>query len=87
MPEIVIGIIKGTIDEEGKVEMISRVSDVVAEINARPYPKENLLPFVSCTIQEAEWGNFGSGGMPLTPEMFDAARKGMIHLTMEESEE
>lgn len=84
MPEIVINIVKGTIDQEAKAEMIARVSEVVAEINARPHPKENLLPFVYCTVQEAEWGNFATNGMPLTPEMYDAVKKGIVHLTMEE---
>jgi len=84
MPEITINIVKGTIDQDDKAEMISRVSEVVAEIITRPHPKENLLPFVYCTIQEAEWGNFATNGMPLTPEMFEAVKKGIVHLTMEQ---
>jgi phenylpyruvate tautomerase PptA (4-oxalocrotonate tautomerase family) len=87
MPEITINMVKGIIDQDAKVEMMSRVSEVVAEIITRPHPKENLLPFVYCTIQEAEWGNFATNGMPMTPEMFDAVKKGIVHLTMEELEE
>lgn len=86
MPEITINTIKGLLNEEAKTELIARVSEIVAEIHTRPYPKENLLPFVYCTIQEAEWGNFATNGMPMMPEMYDAVKKGIVHLTMEQPE-
>jgi hypothetical protein len=47
--------------------MMKRVSEVVAEIECRPYPKKNMLPFVYCIVREVEWGNFASNGAPLTP--------------------
>ncbi|MBM4330956.1 MAG: hypothetical protein FJ117_06965 [Deltaproteobacteria bacterium] len=42
MPFINIKVLKGTLSEEKKKEMISRVTEVVAEIEARPIPKEKL---------------------------------------------
>jgi phenylpyruvate tautomerase PptA (4-oxalocrotonate tautomerase family) len=86
MPEVTISIVKGTLTTDEKEEMMQRVSEVIAEISCRPDPKENLLPFVYCTIQESEWGNFGTNGAPLTPEMYNAVKKGIVHLTMEQPE-
>jgi 4-oxalocrotonate tautomerase len=84
MPVVTIDIIKGLFTKEQKEEMMQRVSEVIAEIECRPDPKENMLPFVYCIIREAEWGNFGTNGAPLTPEMLHAVKKGIIHLTMEQ---
>ena len=44
MPFIQIKVFEGVLSEEKKKEMISRVSEVVAEIEASPHPKEKLLP-------------------------------------------
>ena len=52
--------------------MIARVSEVVAEIEARPYPKEKLLPHVWCVIQEVPAEHFGVGGQPSSLEMLKA---------------
>jgi 4-oxalocrotonate tautomerase len=84
MPVVTIDVIKGVFSKEQKEEMMQRVSEVIAEIECRPDPKENMLPFVYCIIREAEWGNFGTNGAPLTPEMLHAVKKGIIHLTMEQ---
>jgi phenylpyruvate tautomerase PptA (4-oxalocrotonate tautomerase family) len=62
MPVETIDLIKGNISKEAQLEMMKRVSEVVAEIEARPNPKENMLQFVYCIIREAEWGNFGQNG-------------------------
>ncbi|TET94243.1 MAG: hypothetical protein E3J28_02960 [Desulfobacteraceae bacterium] len=48
MPFINIKVLKGTLSEEKKKEMISRVTETVAEIEARPNPKENLQPYTWC---------------------------------------
>lgn len=48
MPVVMIDIIEGVFSKEQKDEMMRRVSEVVAEIECRPDPKENMLPFVYC---------------------------------------
>jgi len=85
MPVITIDIIKGVFTNEQKEEMIRRVSEVVAEIECRPDPKENMLPFVYCIVREVEWGNFATNGAPLTPEMLYAVKKGIVHLAIEQT--
>lgn len=76
MPFINIKVLKGALSEEKKREMIARVSEVVAEIEARPYPKERLLPGTWCLIDEVEFSHFGVGGKTPTPEMFKAILEG-----------
>jgi|GEM_PF-2255123 len=83
MPVVTIDVIKGLFSKEQKEEMMKRVSEVVAEIEARPNPKENMLPFVYCIIREADWGNFGNNGVPITPELMHAVKKGIVHIAME----
>ena len=72
MPFINIKVLKGVLSEEKKQEMIARVSEVVAEIEARPYPKERLLPHTTCIIDEVEFSHWGAGGRTATPEMLKA---------------
>ena len=60
----------------GWQEMILRVTEIVAEIEARPQPKEKLQPHTWCVIEEVDFGNWGIGGMAITEEMFKAALKG-----------
>jgi hypothetical protein len=43
MPFINIKVLKGTLSKEKKDEMIKRVSETVAEIEASPNPKDSLL--------------------------------------------
>lgn len=69
MPLIRINVLQGALSEEKKKEMISRVSEVVAEIEARPYPKEKLLPNVWCIIDEVPPAHWGVGGQPLSLEL------------------
>jgi len=76
VPFINIKVLKGALSEEKKQEMISRVSEVVAEIEARPYPKEKLLPHTWCLIDEVEFNHFGVGGKTATPEMLKALLEG-----------
>ncbi len=76
MPFINIKIMKGTLSDDLKEEMIARVSEVVAEIEARPHPKENLLPYTWCVIDEVELKHWGVGGQPATPEMLKATVEG-----------
>lgn len=76
MPFINIKVVKGVLPEEKRQEMIARVSDVVAEIEAGPENKEKLLPHTWCVIEEVECANWGIGGNALTPEMLQAVLSG-----------
>jgi len=76
MPFINIKVLKGTLSEEKKKEMISRVTEIVAEIEARPIPKEKMQPHTWCIIEEVDFGNWGIGGNPVTREMLKAVLEG-----------
>lgn len=76
MPLIQIKLLEGVLSEEQKREMISRVSEVVAEIEARPHPKENLLPHTWCIIDEVAPARWGLGGQPLSLEALKALLEG-----------
>jgi len=47
--------------------MISGVRETVAEIEARPVPKENLVPHTCCVIEEIDFEGWGIGGMVSRP--------------------
>lgn len=85
MPVITIQVLKGSLDKECINEMAKRVSEVVAEIECRPSPKENLLPFTYCIVEEVDSEHFIANGEPLTPEVLQAARTGKLHLTVEQA--
>lgn len=72
MPFIQIKVFEGALDEDKKREMIERVTDVVAEIEAAPHAKEKLKPHTWCVIHEIPAGNWGIGGMPSSLEMLKA---------------
>jgi 4-oxalocrotonate tautomerase family enzyme len=76
MPFINIKVLKGTLSEEKKKEMILRVTETVAEIEARPFPKEKLMPYSWCLIEEVDMQNWGVGGMTVTPELLKALMTG-----------
>jgi 4-oxalocrotonate tautomerase family enzyme len=76
MPFINIKVLKGTLSAEKKKEMISRVTETVAEIEARPQPKERLQPHTWCLIEEVDFGSWGLGGNPVTPEILKALLEG-----------
>ncbi|MBN1613015.1 MAG: tautomerase family protein [Deltaproteobacteria bacterium] len=76
MPLINIKVMKGSLSEEKKQEMIWKVTEIVAEIEARPQPKEKLQPHTWCVIEEVDFGNWGIGGMAITEAMFKAALQG-----------
>lgn len=76
MPFVSIKVIKGALPDEKKKEMIERVSDVVAEIEAFPEPKERMKPYVWCVIEEIDEGHWGVGGAPVTLGMLSALIKG-----------
>ena len=76
MPFINIKVIKGVLSNEQKADMIKRVSETVAEIEASPHPKDNLVPYTWCVIDEVEFENWGVGGNPLTPEILKAVISG-----------
>jgi hypothetical protein len=44
----------------------------VAEIEARPHPKKNLIPHTRCVIEEVDFQVWGIGGNPVTPEILKA---------------
>ena len=76
IPFINIKVMKGSLSEEKKKEMISRVTELVAEIEARPASKEKPQPHTWCVIEEADFGNWGIGGMAIPQEMFKAVLEG-----------
>ena len=76
MPFINIKVFKGALSDKQKADMIKRVSETVAEIEAGPHPKDNLVPYTWCVIDEVEFGNWGVGGNPITPEMLKSLISG-----------
>jgi 4-oxalocrotonate tautomerase family enzyme len=76
MPFINIKVLKGTLSDDKKKEMISRVTETVAEIEARPLPKENLIPHTWCLIEEVAFQGWGLGGKPVTSEILKAVLEG-----------
>ncbi len=76
MPFINIKVLKGTLSNEKKGEMIKRVSETVAEIEASPSPKDNLVPYTWCVIEEVEFENWGIGGNQVSLEMLQAVIAG-----------
>jgi 4-oxalocrotonate tautomerase len=66
MPLIQIKVLEGTLTAEQKNEMISKVSNIVAEIEAGPQAKEKLLPYTWCMIEEVPPARWGIGGNPLS---------------------
>jgi 4-oxalocrotonate tautomerase family enzyme len=75
-PFINIRVLKGTLSKEKKGEMIKRVSETVAEIEASPSPKDNLVAYTWCVIEEVDFDNWGIGGNQLTPEILQAVIAG-----------
>ena len=76
MPLINIKILKGTMSKEKKNEIIRRVSETVAEIEASPIPKDNLLAYTWCLLEEVEFDHWGIGGNAITPEILKAVIEG-----------
>jgi 4-oxalocrotonate tautomerase family enzyme len=76
MPFINIKVLKGTLSDDKKKEMISRVTETVAEIEARPHPKQKLIPHTWCVIEEVDLQGRGLGGNPVTPEILKAVLEG-----------
>jgi 4-oxalocrotonate tautomerase len=76
MPLIQIKVLEGALSTEQKNEMMSKISHVVAEIEARPYPKEKLLPHTWCIIEEIPPAKWGLGGQPLSLETLKALLSG-----------
>lgn len=69
MPLINIKVLKGTLSDEKKAEMIKRVSETVAEIEAGPEAKDKLVPHTWCLVEEVDFAGWGIGGNPVSPEM------------------
>ena len=76
MPFINIKVLKGTLSNEKKGEMIKRVSETVAEIEASPSPKDGLIGYTWCVIEEIDFENWGIGGNQVTPEILEAVIAG-----------
>ena len=76
MPFINIKVLKGTLSKEKKDEMIKRVSEIVAEIEASPSPKDSLLGYTWCMLEEVEFDHWAIGGNALTPEILQAVIEG-----------
>jgi 4-oxalocrotonate tautomerase family enzyme len=76
MPFINIKVLKGTLSSVKKSEMIKRVSETVAEIEASPNPKDNLIPYTWCVLEEVDFEHWGIGGNQVTPEILQAVIAG-----------
>ncbi|MGA2228435.1 MAG: tautomerase family protein [Syntrophobacteraceae bacterium] len=76
MPLIQIKVLEGTLTEEAKKEMISKVSNIVAEIEARPHAKEKLLPYTWCVLEEVPPAKWAIGGQTLSLETLKALLSG-----------
>jgi 4-oxalocrotonate tautomerase len=76
MPFINIRVLKGTLSNEKKADMIKRVSETVAEIEASPSPKDGLVPYTWCVIEEVDFENWGIGGNQVTEELLQAVIAG-----------
>jgi 4-oxalocrotonate tautomerase family enzyme len=76
MPFINIKVLKGTLSSEKKADMIKRVSETVAEIEASPASKDNLVLYTWCVIEEVDFENWGIGGNQVTAEMLQAVIAG-----------
>jgi len=76
MPLIQIRVLEGALSSEQKKEIISKVSNIVAEVEARPYPKEKLLPHTWCIIEEVPPARWGLGGQPLSLEALKSLLSG-----------
>ena len=71
-----IEVLKGILSKEKKQEMIKCVSETVAEIEASPNLKDNLIPHIWCVIEEVDFENWGIGGNVVTPEMLKTILEG-----------
>lgn len=76
MPFINIKVLKGTLSKEKKGEMIKRVSEIVAEIEASPKSKDGLVPHTWCLVEEVDFDGWGIGGNQVTPELLKAVIEG-----------
>jgi len=76
MPFINIKVLKGTLSKEKKGEMIKKVSEIVAEIEAGPDLKDNLVPHTWCLVEEVDFEGWGIGGNQVTPEILEAVVQG-----------
>ena len=77
MPIVTIKLFKGATTPEQRAELIAKVSDTVAEwIAGMGFEKANVLPVVTCIIEDVEFGNWGSGGRLITPDSLKAALEG-----------
>ncbi len=70
MPFINIKVLNATLSDEKKSEMIKRVSEIVAEIEASPEPKDYLVPYTWCVIEEVDFAAWGIGGILLHLKCF-----------------
>jgi len=75
MPFINIKVLNGALSKEKKEEMISRVTQLVAEIEARPTPKKTSSPYM-VPHRGGRFGRMGRCGKPVTREMLKAALTG-----------
>ncbi len=75
MPFINIKVL-GSLSDEQKSEMISRVSEAVADVVTGDNPTENLIGSTWCVIQEINYGDWGGGGNVIPEEALKAAIEG-----------
>ena len=62
MPFINTRVLKDSSSNEKKAEIIKEVSETDAGTEVGPNPKDGLVPYTWCVIEEVEFENWGIGG-------------------------
>ena len=66
MPMAIIRVVEGVLDEEGKREVVERVTDALVETEGQG--NEAFRPYVWVILEEVASGHWGVGGHGLTPD-------------------
>lgn len=73
MPLITVKLIKNVFTEEEKVEMITKLTDTMVEIEG-----ETMRPVTWVKIEEVPEGQWGIGGNAMTAAMVHQLQKGEV---------
>ena len=65
MPMAIIRVVEGVLDDDGKREVVERVTDALVETEGRG--NEAFRPYVWVILEEVASGHWGVGGHGLTP--------------------
>jgi 4-oxalocrotonate tautomerase len=66
MPMAIIRVVEGVLDDDGKREVVERVTDALVETEGRG--NEAFRPYVWVILEEVASGHWGVGGHGLTPD-------------------